>query len=341
MPTGFDLYTPKTIREVRNQWTPKRNFLTELFFNNADTVQTEEIILEITKFGDHIAPFITLLESGRPIVDRKVATNLIKAPNVGVERTLSPKDYFVRDAGMNFTGDYSPAQRVAKRISEILSDQERYISNKEELMVSQFLTTGKVKSIADEESYEVDYGIENSSTLPGGQKWGEDKVNPLVSLDKILAKAEEGGIKVKQVVMGMLAADKFMNSPNFKKEMLSRDLQTEFVKEVVRKFPGVVWLGTYTTYGIELFRYSRTVIGYDGKPIELMPKNMILGGSNEGKILYVPIINMGQGDVHITKRFSNVVTPNEKTKKITTEARPVLQPADLSGYFNVIVCDAE
>ena len=105
MPTGFDLYTPKTIREVRNQWTPKRNFLTELFFNNADTVQTEEIILEITKFGDHIAPFITPLESGRPIVDRKVATNLIKAPNVGVERTLSPKDYFVRDAGMNFTGD--------------------------------------------------------------------------------------------------------------------------------------------------------------------------------------------------------------------------------------------
>ena len=50
---------------------------------------------------------------------------------------------------------------------------------------------------------------------------------------------------------------------------------------------------------------------------------------------------MGTSDVHMVKRFSDVDSPNKKTKNITTEARPVLQPDDLSGYFNVIVCDAE
>lgn len=341
MANSFDMYTPKTIREIRDAWQPKKNFLTDLFFRNSDTVPTEEIMLEITKGGDHVAPFVTPLEMGRPVVDRKTSTNLIFAPNIAVSRTLGPKDYFVREAGMNFFGDYNPAERIGKRIAEILTDQERYISNKEELMVAQFLTTGKVTSSAKEAQYEIDYGIENKITLEEEKQWGKAGVNPITSLDEILAKAEESGVIVKNVVMGLMAADKFMNSSEFKKDMLSRDLQSEFVKEVTRQYPGVVWLGTYKTYGVELFRYSRKVIGYDGKEIQLMPTNMILGGSTEGKILYAPVINMGTSDVHMVKRFSDVDSPNKKQKNITTEARPVLQPDDLSGYFNVTVCEAK
>lgn len=338
---GFDMYTPKTIRKIRDGWTERKNFLTDLFFGNSDTTTTEEIMLEITKGGEYTAPFITPLESGRPIVDKTTKTNLIKAPNIGVLRTLEPKDYFVRDAGMNFLGQYDPAKRVGKRIAEILKDQETYISNKEELMVSQFLTTGKVTSVEKEAAYEVNYGIDNTSTLGSTKKWGDSGVNPLTSLDQILEKAEGSGTIVRNVVMGSLAAEKFMNSKEFKKDILSKDLQSEFVKQVVRKYPGVVWLGTYTTYGVELFRYSRKVVGYDGKPIDLLPKNMVIGGPVGGTILYAPIINMSTSDVHIAKRFSDVDIPNKKTKNITTEARPVLQPLDLSGYFNVIVCDAE
>jgi len=341
MANEFDLYTPKTIRKIRDAWEPKKNFLTNLFFNKSETVPTEEIMLEITKGGEHVAPFVTPLEMGRPVVDRRTTSNLITAPNIAVSRSLGPKDFFVREAGMNFFGDYKPAERVGKRIAEILTAQERYISNKEELMVSQFLTTGKVTSTTEEAEYEVDYGIDNIVTLDGGKKWGETGVNPITSLDSILAKAEESGVIVKNVVMGLTAADKFMNSKEFTKEILSKDLQTEFVKEVTRQYPGVVWLGTYKTYGVELFRYSRKVVGYDGKEIQLMPPNMILGGSTEGKILYAPIINMGNSDVHMVKRFADVDSPNKKQKNITTESRPVLQPDDLSGYFNVIVCDAE
>lgn len=341
MPQGFDLYTPKTIRQIREKAPIRKNFLKDLFFSKSSTVTTEEIMLEITKSGENIAAFVTPLELGKPVVARKTKTNLITAPNIAVERTLGPKDYFVREAGMNVTGEYNPAQRIGKRIAEILRNQEKYISNKEELMVSQFLTTGKVTSTKGEESYEVDYGLENQSTLPGGSKWGESGVNPLVSLDKILAEAEESGIIIKNIVMGMTAAEKFMNSSEFKKDILSKDLQSEFVKIVLREYPGVVWLGTYKTYGVELFRYSRKVIGHDGKPIQLMPTNMIIGGPIGGEILYAPIINMGETDMHIVKRFSDVSIPNKKSKIISTESRPVLQPMDLDAYFSVVVCDAE
>lgn len=334
----FDLYTPKTIKEIRKITALKRNFLTELFFSNEDTVGTEEVMLEYTKSGEYTAPFITPLESGRPVGDKKTKTNIIKAPSIAPERTLEPKDYFVRDAGMAITGGYNPAQRIGKRITEILTEQEIFITNKEELMVSQFLTTGKVTSATGEAEYEIEYGLENFSTLPSDEEWGKTGVDPFVSLDKIIAKAEETGILVENLVLGTLAAEKLLNSEATKLH-LSKDLQSDFVKEVTRKHPGVIWLGTYKTYGVDLFRYSRKIFSPDGKTkIQLMPENQIIGGPKGGTRLYAPVIFMGKGDIHQTKRYSNVVTPTEKTKKITTESRPVLQPCDLDGYFAVTVC---
>lgn len=45
-------------------------------------------------------------------------------------------------------------------MAEILLDQENYIKNRIELMVSQFLTTGVVKSEDGKVGYEVDYELE-------------------------------------------------------------------------------------------------------------------------------------------------------------------------------------
>ena len=336
MPTINDIYTPKTVRKIRDKAELKRNFLISLFFPRRTTVTTEEIILECTKSGEQTAPFITPLESGRAIKNKKVRTNVITAPNIGVAEILTPKDFFVREAGMELSG-FDPVIRASKRLGEILRKQENYIVNKEELMVGQFLTTGKVTSLTGEDGYEVDYELENISTLSSGEQWGKPGVNPLTSLDEIISNAEASGVLVGNIVMGADAAKNFMNS-EYTKEILSKDLQSEFVKEVVREYPGVVWLGTYKTYGVEIFRYKRKVLGPDKTPMEIIPSNIVIGGPKDGEILYAPIVNMGKGDIHVTERYSNVVTPTEKVKKITTESRPVLQPSDLDGYFSVIVC---
>lgn len=337
MPTINDIYTPKTVKKIRDKAELKRNFLISLFFPRRTPVTTEEIILECTKSGEQTAPFITPLESGRAIKSKKVRTNVITAPNLGVAEILTPKDFFVREAGMQLSGDFDPVIRASKRVGEILKKQENYIVNKEELMVGQFLTTGKVTSLTGEDGYEVDYELENISTLSSGEQWGKPGVNPLTSLDEIISNAEASGVLVGNIVMGVDAAKNFINS-EYTKEILSKDLQSEFVKEVVREYPGVVWLGTYKTYGVEIFRYKRKVLGPDETPMEIIPSNIVIGGPKDGEILYAPIVNMGKGDIHVTERYSNVEIPTPKVKKITTESRPVLQPSDLDGYFSVIVC---
>ena len=94
------LYTPKTIRKVRENVEVKRNFLTELFFQKGTPVPTEEIILEYTKAGEAVAPYLTPLEAGRPVYSRSKKSNVIIAPSIGPEYSLTPKDMFIRTQEM-------------------------------------------------------------------------------------------------------------------------------------------------------------------------------------------------------------------------------------------------
>ena len=331
------LYTPVTIKKVRQNLDVKRDFLTELFFKDSSKSQTEEIILEYTKAGEAVAPFLTPMEAGRPVYSRTRKTNVIIAPSIGPEYTLTPKDIFIRPVGENF-GDFNPAIETGKRIGEVLGDQENYIKNRIELMISQFLTTGIVKSGDKEVEYEVNYELGNKVTLTSGEKWTDTGVNPLSSLDNIIQKAEKNGEKIKNIVLGLKAAELLVNSDSYKKAV-SIDLQSEFIKRMVSVHPGIIWLGTYRKFQVELFSYSREVTDTDGKKIELMPTNMVVGGPAAGEIIYAPIVFMGDGFVHMTERYSNLDTTNPKAAKITTESRPVLQPCDVDAYFSYVVCD--
>lgn len=333
---GF--YTPKTIRKVRQNLDNKRDFLTELFFSKSNTVTTEDVILEYTKAGEAVAPFLTPLEAGRPVYNKSKKSNIIKAPSIGPEYTLTPKDAFDRAPGQS-DDDYNPIKRIGERMAEILLDQENYIKNRIELMVSQFLTTGVVKSEDGKVGYEVDYELGNKSTLDSSHKWTASGIEPLESLDEMISSAEVNGLKTENVVLGSKAANLLTKSKGYK-DAISRDLQSEFVKKAVRLYPGIVWLGTYIKFGVELFSYNRKVIGEDGKAIQLLPTNMVIGGPSQGEILYAPIIYMADGMVHVKKRYSNVDTTNPKIAKITTESRPVLQPCDVDTYFSVTVCEA-
>lgn len=331
------LYTPTTIKKIRQAAEVKRDFLTGLFFGKSTKALTETIILEYSKGGELTAPFLTPMESGRPVHSKTKKSNIITAPSIGPEYALTSKDIFEREAGESIEG-FNPIESTGKRIGEILSNQENYIKNRIELMVSQFLTTGVVKSGDKEVQYEVNYELGNKVTLQSNHKWTDSGINPLKSIDEMIQKSEENGLKTENIVLGLKAADVLVSSEDYKKAV-SKDLQSEFVKKAIRIYPGIIWLGTYKKFGVELFSYSRKVIDTDGKSVQLMPTNMVVGGPSQGEVIYAPIVFMGQGHIHVTERFSNIDTRDPKVARITTESRPVLQPCDVDSYFSYIVCD--
>lgn len=335
-----NIYTQKTVRKLREKAEVKRNFLRELFFKGSSKADTEVIMLELEKGGEYVAPLVTPLESGRLLPTKTRKTNQIIAPNVAPKYTLTPKDYFTRPVGGELSGGESPTVLAAKRLGKILKDQENTIVNREELMVAQFITTGKVTAIDGDAGYEVDYELENIETLAAEKQWDKDGVDPLASVDELVANAEKNGVKVENIVMGRTAAKHFIEKLHNSKK-LSKDLQSEVVKKMVRENPGVTWLGTYTTYGIELYRYDRSLRGPKNEVVELIASNVVAGGPSGGEIVYAPIIYMGGqkgAAMHMVERYSGINDTNIKTLEITTESRPVLQPVELTGYFAATVC---
>lgn len=330
---SYDLYKQSTIAAIRTKIEVNRSFLRDLFFPKLEPQETEDMVLEIEKNGETYAPFLTELESGRPMSATRRKSYIITAPELGPEYNLSSKDYFERPIGEQVS--QRVADNVAKTIRKILERQEREIANKEELMVAQFLTTGKVVSIGTDSEYEVDYEVPNIGTLSTAEQWDKDTSNPKESLKKIIVEAEACGQKVGAIVMGWKAAQCYEKALQKDREF-STDSQSEFVKKVTRENPGVIWLGTYKTFGCEIFQYYRKIADYEGKQIDLIPENVVCGGPLEGTMLYGAVINTldsKSNPIKKGKRFSWRDSQNPKTEKIVTNSRPVLQPCNPDGYF--------
>lgn len=340
-----NFYKTSIIREIRSNVERKPNFLRDIFFPNVENTDEEDIILEISKGGNRIAPFVSPVEDGRIMKNKGRNTNIITAPNIAPKYVLTPKDLFERPVGASFQGGDKPAIRQAKKIGKVLKDQETFITNKEELMIGQFLTTGKVTSLDGDHPYELDYKLENQDTLETSKKWDTVGVDIFQCIRDYVDEAEaNSGEKIDVVILGRRASKNLLSSANVD-EKLDKKNKTEAVITVIKKFPGISWLGTLDS-AINIYSYRQDLKDEKENKIEILPQNMMIGGPSGGTIIYAPVIyfakeGSGQSDeVFVESRHSRIaVSENGKQKSISTESRPVLQPFDLDAYFSVVVCD--
>lgn len=335
-------YTTKTIQLIRQGLVNNPNFILDTFFQNRETVQDEEIMLEIETSGNKMAPFISPIENGRIMVEAGYTSNIIVAPSLAPKHVITPKDMFKRQAGENITGGKSPVQRQAENAGKILANQEKYIKNKEEYLAAQFLTTGKITSDSGEHKYELDYQMPHIYTLEAGKKWSDAGVNPLDAIDKFVDDCEETGTPCENIIMGASSAKYFNNSEVLNKQLDIRNKQFMTV-ELQKKYPGIVYMGFYEARQVHLYAYNRSVVDNTGNKKAIVPTNMIFGGPSGGTILYAPVVYHKENDtsfIHEEIRYSSIqISASGKEKSITTESRPVFKPLDLSSYFSAIVCD--
>lgn len=333
-----DFYSTSVIREVRSSFSRKENWLVDMFFKKKETVSDENIILELRRGQNKAAPFISEVENGRVIKSKGRTTNVIKAPSIGVEYPLTAKDIFMRTVGGSQQNGPSLVERYSKKVAEILVDQENALVNKEELMVSQFLTTGKVVSLEGEHPVEIDYKMPNIETLEAGKKWGETGVDIFASIRSYVDNSEKkSGNVVNNIVLGETAANKLLNNSELDKRLDVKN-KTEAILEVVSKYPGIRYLGRLDGK-IDIYSFSKQQTNSKDEILDLLPPNVMIGGPTDGAILYAPIVDMRERVIYEEMRHTrNRVSDTGKQEVISTESRPVLEPCDLEAYFSVIVC---
>lgn len=210
-------------------------------------------------------------------------------------------------------------------------------------MIGQFLTTGKITSLEGEHAYELDYQLENQDTLETAKKWNTTGVDIFQSIRDYVDEAEaNSGEKVDVVVLGSRAAKALLSSSNADAKLDIKN-KTEAVITVIKKYPGISWLGKLDS-AIDIYSYNQILVDEKGVKKEIIPANIMIGGPAGGTIVYAPVVyfdkDNGGVEVFVENRHSRVsVSETGKEKSISTEARPVLQPFDLDAYFSVFVCD--
>jgi hypothetical protein len=189
-------------QELPPQYTPA---LKNFYVKGVVTFNTAEVFFDKIKKGRKLAPLVSPMESGKPNKERSAIQQSITPAYVKPTDAITSDLLLKRRPGERPLGTLNPAERRQAIVADKLMEQDASIERREEWMVVQMLTTGKVVLEGPEfESVELDYerSPENQVTLIGGDCWDVlDKETSEKPLKDIEAWAENCHLLADHVVM--------------------------------------------------------------------------------------------------------------------------------------------
>jgi hypothetical protein len=129
------------------------------------------------------------------------STDEIKTPIMQERRVIGAKDINKRAAGENIYSPKTDAQRAADLHAADLQFCLDSVDNRIELMISQFITAGRIPIAGLGVNREIDYMIPNIEVLLGGDRWGQPGVNIIDSMRRKVDELSDLGHSVDEVIM--------------------------------------------------------------------------------------------------------------------------------------------
>ena len=238
----MSLYTTTALVGVIRTFDRPSAFLLDAFFPTGIQFDSTEIAFDKLKRRRKLAPFVSPHVPGKARRTRGRQVQTFEPAYVKPKDVIEPGDNFFRLAGEAIGGELTPDQRYMANVTQILEDQDREITRREEWMASQIMQTGSV-IVAGEDypSQTVDFGRNAAHTvaLVGASRWGETGVSPRddIATWATIVAANSGGT-VRTVVMGAGAA-----------ELLQKDDEIKSVLDNRRQATGRMELGPVATGG--------------------------------------------------------------------------------------------
>lgn len=184
MPETISIYTPRRMIRVVEQLRPPLAGLLALFVNNRDTFETREVDVDVYRGKRRIAPFVSPRLPGTNVerIGRHVeryAPAYVKPFFIG-----HADDFLIRGLGERIETNRTPMQRAEAHLARDLTELDDMIVRREEQMIAQALTTGKVVVQGDGVNDEVDFlmAADHKVTLAGADLWSDAASDPLQNI---------------------------------------------------------------------------------------------------------------------------------------------------------------
>lgn len=336
---AIDTRTLLGVKEQLPKFTP---FFTSLFFPEIVEFDTEEIAFDKIKKGVKLAPFVAPMVAGKPNRKRGGVLTSFRPAYVKPTDNVTGGMLLKRMPGERIAGELSPAARRNATITQLLDDQEKSITYREEWMAVQGVMTGQV--IVQGEDYEtqvVDYGrsAANNITLAGAAKW--DTVDPTTydPTDDIEDWAEKASGTVGRLIFDKYGWRKFSSFQAVKDKLdntqrggsSSLELGPQLQKEVM--FKG--YFGEY-----EVWVYVGKYTDEAGDDQYYMPANsLLLAPMGTDNVMGYGAIQDAKanaaGIVAASRHPSNWFTDNPSVEWLQTQSAPLPVMLDADEFVAI------
>ena len=316
------------IVQQTQQFSP---FLLNMFFPGIVTFATQEIAFDKVVKDVTLAPFVSPVVAGKARRKQGGMLKSLKPAYVKPMDIVDPQMLLQRRPGELIGGSLSPVQRRLAVITQMLQDQDDAITHREEWMVSQILTTGKVVLEGEEfEKVEVDFGRNKANTiaLTGASKWDSSDLDRASSqpIDDLEDWAELCSGPVDTVVMGKKAWRQLISFEPVQKLLNTRrgsKSEAETGPSQVRDYQYKGTIGTF-----EIYVYTGKYKDAKGDMQPFLPEGgVLLGNSGYNGIRAYGAIQDARananGVVEASRYPKNWFTENPSVENLMTQSAPL------------------
>lgn len=338
--------TRQLLMAIQEKGIRRDGFFKRMWFRETYTFKTEKVDLDHipnkTKIAAYCSPMIGAA------VDRAqgFSTSSFKPAYIKSKHSVNPNMTIKRLPGEDYALPKSPAERQAALVMQNLDMEEVSVSDREELMCSEMILTGKtvIDGVNVEEAHEIDTlrDADNTITLSGAAKWDAADVDTHDPSDdfETWSEASDGIIDI--AVMDKKAWALFKKFKAVKDSLDTRRGSNSELETMCKDLGSAVsYKGIYGDVSIVVV--DEEYIDRDGTIKKNMPDNTVILGHTaaRGVSLYGAIqdLNAQNEGLDEAERFVRDWTEgNDPAVRYTkTESAPAMYVVDTNRFVNIKV----
>lgn len=340
---SISMFDTRTLLMAVENLKPVRRFLTKTFFGNTRPTITSTIDIDIEKGKRMLAPFVSQRIGSTTMESDGFTTSTYKPPLVAPDYPFTGEDLETRLPGENIYSKQTPDDRLAILIGSKLATFEEAISRREEWMVAQALSTGKIPVIGEGINQMIDFQFTNKQTLSVKAKWNytasDSTSHPIDDLKRWKRDLAKAGFTPTHVVMDTDAGDAFLAHPDIKAMFSTQNANFGTLAPRSTDPEGTCFLCRINEIGLDIYTYEEWYIDpADGVEKPLLPSGtVIMASANTAStkfvMAYASIIDVVNGTFSLSRVPKSWLQNKPPVRYLSLQSRPLPIPTCVDSWY--------
>jgi hypothetical protein len=339
-------YDTHTMLGVVRKFPPLNTFWLDMCFPDEVHFDTEYIDFDMVDKGRRLAPFVSPMAQGKPMLQKGYMTRRFKPAYIKPKDNVDPRRLIKRVPGESYGGEMSMEQRRQAAIADILLTQRDSIIRRWEWMAASAIINDQV--VIEGEDYPavtVTFGRATNQTLAllTTDAWDDaGKTDVLGDLDTWVSRIHRAsGYAPTRAIMGLEAWGVFKEKQQVKDSLdTTKRGSTASLDTTLGNGEAVQYKGTIGP--LSIYTYSEIYEDNDGNTVDMMdPESIVLVNPSgvEGARCFGAIMDPKAGYRPAAIWPKNFMSEDPPAEFVMSQSAPLMVPRRPNAAMRVKVID--